>query len=248
MSLSNVTVQNVVKEQVRYKLSAYSGVYLSLVVLQLLGLLFSFNGSGMSGGGRGESFRYSIYHYTGDGVITFTLLWAFIVSIIITTRAYRNDDFTFVSNRLTSNLSNFLFLVLAAIIGAITAELSTYVLKVIMYFLPNFGPFYYTGNPYSLLVLLQGSMVTFLYIMLFAGLGYFVGTIIRLHPLLKVVVPVVLLGVLFFGGATGTGVPDIIKFFVEERSLTIFIAKSIATSFILFGASSWIFNRVEVRQ
>ena len=51
MSLSKPSTFNIVKKQYAYKLQAYIQVFMSLVFIQMLGILFSFNGVGMSGGG-----------------------------------------------------------------------------------------------------------------------------------------------------------------------------------------------------
>lgn len=45
MSLTEVSLASVVIKQYKYKLKAYLGVFSSLVVLQILGVIFSFSGS-----------------------------------------------------------------------------------------------------------------------------------------------------------------------------------------------------------
>ena len=103
MSLSRTSLMEVVKRQYLFKLKSFIQVFMTLVVLQLLAMLFSFNGVGMMGSSNG-SVEMDIQYYSADIVVVFTMLWAFITAILITTKAYRNDDFAFVTNRLSSNL------------------------------------------------------------------------------------------------------------------------------------------------
>ena len=134
MSLSRASLMEVVKKQYLFKLKSFIQVFMTLVVLQLLAMLFSFNGVGMMGSSN-ASVEMDIQYYSADIVVVFTMLWAFITAILITTKAYRNDDFAFVTNRLSSNLSNMLFLLTASILGGILAILSSYLMKVMMYLL-----------------------------------------------------------------------------------------------------------------
>src|SRR5699024_5729575 len=101
-------------------------------------LLFSLGGVGQGGSG---SFEISInrHYYTVDYVIAFTMIWAFITSIQMTTREYRQDDFTFVTNRLSGNLSNIAFLFTASVIGGVLAVLSDFLLKGVIRFLFKFS-------------------------------------------------------------------------------------------------------------
>jgi hypothetical protein len=249
MSLTNITLGDVVKKQFQFKLHAYSGVYLSLVVLQLIGVLFSLGGVGSSGGGT-NTINYNMNYYSGDIVIFFTILWGFIVSILVTTSAYRNDDFTFISNRLSSDLSNYLFLILASLIGAFTALLSSFLLKTLVFILPGFEVLHYYSSEISPTEYILGFVTTFLYIILLAALGYLIGNLVRLNPLLKILIPVVFFGYLFVGGmfAEVSGLTAVIEFFISETDPVLFILKSAATAALLLAVSAWINSRVEVRR
>jgi hypothetical protein len=249
MSLTKVTLMDVVKKQYFYKLKAFSGVYTSLVVLQIIAFLFSLTAFSQFGSGS-EDISVSVNFYSVDPVIGFTMLWAFITAIIVTTKAYRNDDFTFVTNRLSSDLSNFAFLFTVSIISASTALLSSFLLKVVLYFLPNYQAFYYTSLLTSPGVLLLGIITTFLYIFLCASFGYMIGTFVQLHSIIKTLLPVLFFGMLFFGGMIGQVniIPAIAEFFFMESSIWLFFLKIIVTVFLMLASSVWIFRRVEVRQ
>ncbi|WP_404462386.1 hypothetical protein [Sutcliffiella horikoshii] len=250
MSLNKVTLEQVVSNQFIYKLGAYSGVFISLIILQLIAVLFSLNGVGMSGGGS-EQISYSLHYYSGNLVFIFTMLWVFIVSIIITSKVYRNEDFSFVSNRLSSDLSNIFFVIFVSVIGTVTALLSTFLIKVILLFLPKFDMFYYTPTSMNMSsFVFFGVVIAFCYILISAAAGYFVGTLVRLSSLFKIMVPVVFIGYLIFGGMISevSGLATVVQFFYFETSLITFVLKAILTVIVLFASSGAIFNRMEVRQ
>ena len=123
MSLKTINLAETVKKQFVFKLKANIDVFSSLVWIQLLAILFSLNGVASMGMG-GTNLSVDVKYYSADLVIIFTMLWSFVTAITITTKPYRNHDFTFVSNRLSSSLSNILFLLTASFIGSITATLS----------------------------------------------------------------------------------------------------------------------------
>jgi hypothetical protein len=249
MSLTKVSLSSVVKKQYSYKLKAYVQVFMTLVFLQLLAILFSLNGVGMMGSSS-ENIEVDVHYYSADIVVFFTMLWGLITAILITTKAYRNDDFAFVTNRLSSNLSNLLFLLTASIIGGLTAMLSSYLMKVILYFFvgkqtidsPNL-----VGEPVELLI---GILATSFYVFLFCALGYFIGTLVQIHKVFVVLVPALFFGALFLGEASGNSVivTSFFSFIFTESSIPLFIIKIIVTCGLLFTGAFVLSNRMEVRQ
>ena len=131
MSLKTINLAETVKKQFVFKLKANIDVFSSLVGIQLLAILFSLGGVGSMGMG-GTNLSVDVKYYSADLVIVFTMLWSFVTAITITTKPYRNHDFTFVSNRLSSSLSNILFLLTASFIGSITAVLAGNLVKLLV--------------------------------------------------------------------------------------------------------------------
>ncbi|MQR95969.1 hypothetical protein [Fictibacillus phosphorivorans] len=247
MYLAEVKTWDIVKKQYRYKLKSYFGVFTSLIVIQLLAVLFSFNGTGM-GGGSSNSLSYEFYYYTSDIILVFMMIWAFITAIIITTRAYRYDDFSFVTNRTISQISNILFLISASIFAGITVYLSTHLFQILA--------FYFKDN-YSIIVdslsfteFVMGMITSILYIFLFASAGYLVGILIQLHKGFLLIIPTILFGGLILDGIGGDPriFVNITKFFGDETSFLLFICKVAIVSAILLLASIGIANRMEVRK
>jgi hypothetical protein len=249
MSLPRVRMLDVVKKQYFYKLKAYIQVFLTLVILQVLAILFSFNGFGMSGTSS-NSIEIEVHYYSADIVVAFTMLWGFITAILITTKAYRNDDFVFVTNRMSSNLSNMLFLLTASIIGGITAMLSTYLMKVIMYFFVGDILVKSTNAIAATNELLVGAIATIFYVFLFCALGYFIGTLVQISKIFVILLPALLFGSLFLDAARGSAgiVQNVFEFIFTESSILLFIVKIIIAVGFLFSGAVILSNRMEVRQ
>lgn len=249
MSLTRVSLTSIVKKQYSYKLKSYVQVFWNLVFLQLLAILFSLNGVGMMGSSS-ESIEVNVHYYSADIVVFFTMLWGFIIAIIITTKAYRNDDFTFVTNRLSHNLSNLLLLLTASMIGGLTAMLSTNLLKVIMYFFDGQLTVDSTGVIDAPGDLIVGIFTTSFYIFLFCALGYLIGTLVQIHKVFVVLVPALFFGPLFLLGVSGNEriVTNIFGFIFTESSIVLFMIKIIVTCGLLFTSAFLLSNRMEVRQ
>ncbi|MEH7073089.1 hypothetical protein V7121_08615 [Neobacillus drentensis] len=249
MSLTTVSLTATLKKQYSYKLRAYNQVFWNLVFLQLLAVLFSLNGVGMMGSSS-ESIEVTIHYYSADFVVFFTMIWGLIIAIIITTKAYRNDDFTFVTNRLSHNLSNLLFLLTACLIGGLTAMLSANVIKVITYFFDGQLIVDSTSLTSALGEFILGTFTTSLYIFLCCALGYIVGTLVQIHKVFVVLVPVLFFGGLFLLGVSGneTIVTNFFGFIFKESSILLFMIKVMVTSGLLFASAFLLSNRMEVKQ
>ena len=243
MYLTEVNTIDVIKKQLKFKLYANSGAFTSLMITQFIALLFSLAGVGSMGAGS-DWYSISVKQYSADIIIAFTIIWGFITATIITTKAYRYDDFTFVSNRLTSNLSNVLFIILASGIGGVSAMLLGGLLKVIVYFW--FGADQLINATSSVSDLIIGLFVSFLYVLLFSAIGYFIGTLCQLHRLVVFFIPILFFGSLFLGGSI-IGIDQLAAFFFVERSLLLFTVKAMITVAILFGSSVIMSKRLEVR-
>lgn len=248
MSLTQVNMKDIVKKQYRYKLKAYIQVLSSLMFIQLLALLFSLNGVASMGSGGGLV-DLEVKYYSADMVLAFTMLWGFISAILITTKAYRNDDFVFVANRLSSNLANILFLLTASVIGGITAILSSYLLRVVIQLFQTdviLKSSQVLAAPWDLLL---GIFSAVLYIFLVCSLGYLVGTLVQLNKLFAVLLPAGFIGLLLLNGLSGNAglIGSIFVFFITESSLPLFVIKVMVTAGLLFFGSAVLSNRLEVK-
>lgn len=251
MSLSKVSLGDIVKKQYQLKLKSYIGFWGSLIVLQLVAILFSLSsiGNGISGGSYLE---LSMDYYTADYVVIFTMIWAFIISSQIMSRENREGDYTFVTNRLASNLSNIVFLFTVSVISGILAILSGFLLKVMIRFLLNYSHILGTGIASDLKVFLKGMMATILYIFVVSALGYLVGALIQLSKLFIALLPVLFLGLIFISARAGSAdqwniFSWVFKFYFQEPIFLLFFMKMVITSGLIFLGAILLTNRLEVR-
>ena len=235
MSLTTINLAETVKKQFVFKLKANIDVFSSLVGIQLLAILFSLNGVASMGMG-GTNLSVDVKYYSADLVIIFTMLWSFITAITITTKPYRNHDFTFVSNRLSSSLSNILFLLTASFIGSITATLAGNLVKLLVSILFKQELFhFYNGS----LEFVLGIGVTIIYVFFLSSIGYLIGTLVQVSKGFIILIPVVFLGTIFLAASMHTEplLIQIFQFYVLESSLLLFILKTLLTTVLFFIAS-----------
>ncbi len=251
MSLTETNLIEVTKRQYFYKLRGYMSMFLNMVGVQIVALLFSSGGVSGSSGMSSNNIQFSVNWFSADMVLSFTLMWAFVVAIYLTTNNYRNIDFGFVSNRLSSNLSNIAFLLTAGVAGGITASLAGYLIRVIAYL--STGSQHIVSENFFILPqeLLAGTIAAVLYIILVSSLGYFVGILAQLHKAIVVLLPALIFGTMI-AEAKIAGKPQtfvkLAEFFTNEGSFTLFALKVMITVVVLFWGGIIMSNRLEVRQ
>jgi hypothetical protein len=184
-----------------------------------------------------------------QNVITFTFLWAFIHSIIITTKRDVENTFFFVGNRLTHDVSNILFLFFASVVAAMLTVLSAFAIRVyIYYFLSEEilagDSFVLTGGE-----IFSGTVTMMLHLFLLCSVGYFLGTVTRMHRLLPVILPVFIIGtIIFFAQRDARLLQSFITFYFEESNPILLVVKVVATVIFFITASTLISSRTEVRK
>ncbi|WHX41365.1 hypothetical protein QNH36_04185 [Mesobacillus sp. AQ2] len=248
MSLTKINLWDIVKKQFRFKLKSYRGMFTSLMILQIIGILFSLAGEG-GGGGSTENFSYDMKNYSGNIVLAFMMIWAFISAIVVTTQAYRFDDYAFVANRMSSHIANILFLAWASVIGGVTFLLASQSLKLSVLFLQERE--FIESQRLSTLQMAEGLAGTILYLFLFTALGYLVGMLVQRNRIFIIILPALFFGSIFinvFVGSESTLVIDIGQIFVKETSLLLFLLKVLFTSAIAFGSAILISDSLEVRK
>lgn len=245
--VSQVNTFDATKKLFRFKLLAYSGTFVSLIGIQILGLLFSLGGVSMAGTG-GNNMMLSVHNFSANIIIVFTIMWGFVIAMTLTTKPYRLADFVFVTNRITSHLSNIIFIVFASIIGGITAMLSGYVLKVGIFFW--YGAESVVFQPISFTELVVGIITTIAYVALFSAIGYFVGMLVQLNKAFGVVIPVMFIGTLITAGRRGeeSVIYSIFRYYVNDASLWVFVITVFVLCYALFYGATILTNRMEVRQ
>ncbi|RIU91955.1 hypothetical protein [Oceanobacillus picturae] len=245
MSLNNMSLGTLVGKQYLFKWKAFAGVFNSMIALQLLAIVFTWGGTGQHGTSMGNV-SISMNFYSTDGAIGLTLVWAFFSSILITTKSYRNDDYLFITNRLSSNLANMAFLLAASVVAGLTAICSQYLIQMIQYVRGN--TLLTEALPLTLGEWVSGAVATILYVLFIAAIGYLIGCVVQLHRTLVVIIPVALIGFLFIYDFDEPGFISLFEFYFQENNFWLFSVKILATVLLLFAASILVSNRQEVRK
>ncbi|WBL16034.1 MULTISPECIES: hypothetical protein [Sutcliffiella] len=242
MSFATVSFMEIIKKQYRYKLRAYSAVFTSFIVLQVIGLLFSTTMTGSAAGGS-IGIDYQMTYYTNDVQLIFTFIWIFTSALLLTTTAYRNDDLTFVSTRLSSSISNIAFLATASIIGAIFTWLSHYFLYVVIYVVTG-QQLVLETDALTVFDIAIGVVITMLYILLISSAGYFVGVLGQVHKAFRIIIPAIVFGIMI-NSINVPIVQNITAFFGMESSFLLFTLKVFIVSGALFYSATFLMNRLE---
>ncbi|TDL31467.1 hypothetical protein E2R51_13970 [Jeotgalibacillus sp. S-D1] len=246
MSLSNVSLGETIKNQYLYKITSYSDAVKSLMIVQLIAIMFTVS-MVTSIGSMGDGLMHiTINEYTIDATIVFMILWVFITSILVTTKSYQYEDFSFVTNRLSSQLANLLFLLTAVTAGVVSTIMSSYLIYYIVLIISDkqlLG---------GVNILASGSemsftaIVIFLYMLLASSAGYAAGALTQISRLfIPLLSAVLVMGSIFF--ANSTFLRTFYSFYFSESSLLLFSAKCLVTSSILFAAAVFIMQSREVR-
>lgn len=244
MSLTNASLVNIVMKQLRYKLKAYIGVFLALILAQVLGIFIATLAASVGSISNGF-YSIEMESYSSNVVIGFTLIWAFMNAILISTKAYREDDFTFVANRLAYNLSNILFIITISTVGAVTAFLSNGIIQIVVYFTSDVEFFLTLGESIGPFHYVLGSVSTFLYVLLFAITGYLIGMMVQVSKLFLLLIPICLFAIGYL--EQGGGFSEVVRFYFLEQSFPLFVIKSLLTIFFCGSLAILLSNRLEVR-
>ena len=241
MFLSSSSLTSVVLSQVKFKLSAYNGLIYSLIILQLMGILFATGGA--SSGTSINNISISLNISSIDSGFIFVALLAISVGNLITTKAYRYDDFSFVATRLSSNIANSIVLLIFSCYAGVTTYFTGYLMRIFLTYNSNneivVGSSILNDPINSLLTILAMIIVLWL----FSSIGYIAGTLFQLHKLLFF--GAVVMSFMLFMTKTWIRISGAI--FVENGSLLILAIKIFSITILLFAISTTISNRLGVR-
>lgn len=253
MYSTNSDVYSIARKQWLYKLNGYKVIFLELIIAQIIGLAISLGGIGGWSHSSGGGVEVQNKFYNGNMVLIMTLIFVFVAAIILTTRKCNNIDFTFVTNRVSSNLSNIGFLAVICTFGGVTASLYGVVLRVIMFFSLDKAAIIKEGFGYPLSHLMTGIAAAVLYMLLVGSIGYFLGTLANQGKVLISAITVIFLTMAIVQTKMkGTRfltdfINSFINFFIKETSFTVFVIKSLLVAVCFFAFSALISNEAEVR-
>ncbi|GGM25269.1 hypothetical protein GCM10011351_08760 [Paraliobacillus quinghaiensis] len=249
MSLANLKKSEILQILFLFKLKSYSALFTSLILVQILAMLFSLSGPISSGSfGFSGPIHVNIGYYTGDIIVGFTLVWGFVAGLLLTTKKYYMVDFLFVTTRKMSQVANLLFLVAISIIGTLTAQLAGGFIQSVNVF---FNDVKLVTNPLIISELLLSIGSLFFYLLFMTIIGYFIGMCVQLHKVFIIVLPAIFVGTIVQAVRLGDGYNFITKsyyFIIQESIFVLFSLKIFVLITILFVTAFLIGKRMEVQQ
>ncbi|MEB2301309.1 hypothetical protein LAV72_16960 [Lysinibacillus xylanilyticus] len=237
-SLTNISLKTIVKKQVKWKAKLNISALSSLIILQIIfGVLTSSSGSGSYGSGRGNlDVQFSIYSL--DIFLIISAIWAFIVALLFTTKAYRIDDLSVISSRTSSAIANILVMIIYSFI-AVIIMISTYYLQVLGILLVEKKSFVIEG----LFISPSVFILCFSSICLFSAIGLLFGTSFKGPVVIKIFLSTfILFGFIYIFMATNS---------INISSLMMLPNLMISVLYLLaallcFCLTIWIANKSEV--
>ena len=248
MSAVQINVRQVIQQQIIYKAHSFADMIWALIIVQIGAMLLSLNnvGGGVSGLG---SLHISYTSYNAIFVMMFTMLWIAISAFVMTSRSYALEDFTFISTHGTRHTANALFLLLAAIVGALTSVLSSFAVRMIHVLAGTSEVDMVIGANIDAAAFATGTGAMFGYLCLCASAGYFLGQLFQVNRRMQALL--ILLIVLSIFGSPWIAEPEPVRAFVQiyasESSLGIFLIKTTVTAAVLFAFAGLFASRKEVR-
>ena len=243
MSSKEVNLLSISLKQYLYKLKAHTGLLNRLIITQMLALFFSLaGGSGMMSSSNGE-LSVSLKTYSANTIIVFSFLWIVIVAILLTTKQYKKVEIPLVANRITGNLSDIGLLMTASVYAGITSSLAGVLVRAIMYLTSDRSKIVIDGFFLTFSDLLLGIVVAILWMLLISALGYFIGIVAQINLAFVILISVTIFGTL---RVYTNFYLFVFKYFLAEVSLPLFALKVISLTVVLFGASLFLSNRMEV--
>lgn len=251
MSLVKTSLMENTSKQYKYKLRSFIWVLSSMMVIQLIGMAFSF-GSTMSTGGGNGIYSINVSYFSSNAVIIFTILWVFLISLQITSVTYRENEFMFVRNKTSNVFSDVLFLMTASIIGTATALLSEYLVANIRYYIFGMVNLFGEGVTPTLLEIIYGVIALALILFAFSMLGYLIGVLVQISKLFIPIIPAVIIGSIYLSEQMNVYGDNfmlkLFQFYFQELNFLLFVLKFIVTTLAFMFIALGLSQRLEVRK
>ncbi|WP_332647496.1 hypothetical protein [Lysinibacillus sp. 54212] len=174
MSFNHTTAWSNIWAQVKWKCAAYSTNFIILLAAQLMISIFAVNGTSSLYGG-GSSVSMKIIFYSLDGLLMFSMVVIFILSVIHANYGMLKENFSVVTNRITASISTIIMLIILCIVGTLTAMSSFYIFTYIFLALRD-------GSSFIGETMLSFStvLVFFAILVLASAGGFFIGSFTNL--------------------------------------------------------------------
>ncbi|MGM9945612.1 MAG: hypothetical protein ACI33M_11745 [Lysinibacillus sp.] len=191
MSLNDVSMMQNVKKQVRWKLSSYSSIFMTIIAVQIIASLLFLNGTGQMSSGNAE-LRVEISSYSLDSMLMFSMITVFIISAMLASKHIMEENFSIVTTRLTASLSTIIAQLIICVVTTCTALSSFYISTLVMRL---------NNSENTFLVQTAVEMKTlflfFSLLVVLSAAGFFVGSFLQMNRWIMAIIGVVVVIALF---------------------------------------------------
>lgn len=171
-----------------YKLSIYHGRLLMLILLQMIGIAFSFNAEGFSSGS--DYYSVGIEIISGNVIIILSFFWAFVQGLNLNGHKAEQMAHLFSATKKTDQCSNALLIFFWSFFLGVTSVLAGAVPKILTQVFLSDGVIY---DPVpTVFQVLQSMAYASVYALLIFAISYLLGSISKIHPALILLLPVLL--------------------------------------------------------
>ena len=191
MSLNDVSMVQNVRKQVRWKLSSYSSVFMTIIAVQIMASLLTLNGTSHMSSGNDE-LRVEVSVYSLDSMLMFSMITVFIISSMLASKHMVEENFSIVTTRLTASLSTIVAQLIICVITTCTALSSFYIFAFIMRLRKPEEPFLLQTAVEVKTLLLFFSLLVVL-----SAAGFFVGSFLQTNRWIIAIIGVVVIIGLF---------------------------------------------------
>lgn len=242
MSLNEMSLLDVVKKQLRLKFLSHHSIWLSLVGIQLFGILISAAVTTSGSSSSGNVYTTSNV-YSSTFLMVMTYIWVVIAGLYLALDSSNRFDYTYVTNRLSQFISNIIFLIFIAAIGAFTAYFASSLIPLVQRLFIN-GLILNTSSSFTFTEHMINLIGTFGYLLMFASASYLIVMLFQFNRfiVLGFLVLYSLANVLLAKMGEDGLLIDLFNFYEGESSFSLFMLKAIGLSTI-FLAIAWFVNR-----
>lgn len=243
MSLANSSMYSIIKKQYLFKLKSYSWFFFIMICAQIIGILADVFNIGGSMSFSYSTYTINIYKISTLQVFIFTVICIIGVIINLGFKEWKSIDFSFVSNSITSDISNIAFLITYGLFGSVTYSLSAAFVRIIRYLSMSSADIFEQGFFISSADILYSIVSSFFYILLFCSICYLLSVLVQKSKMFILVIFLCIASIPRFDITRGW-----ITFYSQEHSLLMFIIKVLLSSILFFTASVLLSETMEVRR
>lgn len=246
-----------VKQQVAYKLRVHAGLFLGLVILQVIFIAFNLFGADETITMSLNNVHVQVDVYQIGNILGVTLIWAFIAGATLAGRKTKQTLHSLVVDNKSNHLSNGILLVLMSVVAGVTIPLSSIAIWVGAVAVKGvegitFVESFLVTDFYRLFPL------AFLYMLLMFTISYFIASCVQL-PRSMLIFIVLSIGILVFVMTILHGIfgimevaiweviPKVLFFYFDEPNLLVFSGRALLTSCFIFLLTIVLTSRQEAR-